>query len=146
VAAGLGADFVIDYRAEDWVARVKDLTNGRRVDVVYDGVGRDTCLASLDCLEPRGTLVTFGNASGAVPAVEPLMLMAKGSVHFTRPSLAHYVASRADLERSAAAVFAMLERGAIAPSIGGRFTLAEAATAHRDLESRRTRGSLVFTL
>ncbi len=145
-AAALGADFVIDYRAKDWVAQVKDLTRGRGVDVVYDGVGKDTCLASLDCLKPRGTLVTFGNASGAVPPIEPLTLMAKGSVHFTRPSLTHYIASRADLEHSAASVFTMLERGAIAPAIGGRYALANAATAHRDLETRRTRGSVVFTL
>ena len=145
-ATALGADFVINYRTTDWVARVKELTNGRGVDVVYDGVGRDTCLPSLDCLKPTGTLVTFGNASGAVPPIEPLTLMVKGSLHFTRPSLAHYIASRADLERSAASVFSMLDRGAIRPTIGGRYALADAETAHRDLEARRTRGSIVFTL
>jgi NADPH2:quinone reductase len=145
-AKALGADYVINYRTTDWVAQVKELTGGHGVDVVYDGVGRDTCLPSLDCLKPTGTLVTFGNASGAVPPIEPLTLMAKGSLHFTRPSLTHYIASRADLEQSAAAVFDMLERGAITPTIGGRYALADAATAHRDLEARRTRGSIVFTL
>jgi NADPH2:quinone reductase len=145
-AAALGADFVINYRTTDWVARVKDLTGGRGVDVVYDGVGRDTCAPSLDCLKRTGSLITFGNASGAVPPIEPLMLMSKGSLHFSRPSLAHYIASRADLEHSAASVFDRLARGAIAPTIGGRYALADAATAHRDLEARRTRGSIVFTL
>jgi NADPH2:quinone reductase len=142
----LGADFVINYRTTDWVARVKELTGGRGVDVVYDGVGRDTCVPSLDCIKPTGRLVTFGNASGAVPPIEALTLMSKGSLHFTRPSLAHYIASRADLEQSAASVFDMLARGAIAPTIGGRYALADAATAHRDLEARRTSGSIVFTL
>jgi NADPH2:quinone reductase len=103
-------------------------------------------MPSLDCLKPTGSLITFGNASGAVPPIEPLTLMKKGSLHFTRPSLAHYIASRADLEQSAAAVFDMLERGAITPTIGGRYALADAATAHRDLEARRTHGSIVFTL
>jgi NADPH2:quinone reductase len=145
-AAALGADFVINYRTTDWVTRVKDLTGGRGVDVVYDGVGRDTCMPSLDCLKRTGSLITFGNASGAVPPIEPLTLMSKGSLHVTRPSLAHYIASRTDLEQSAAAVFDMLARGAITPTIGGRYALADAATAHRDLEARRTRGSIVFTL
>ncbi|HTD61519.1 MAG TPA: quinone oxidoreductase [Gemmatimonadaceae bacterium] len=145
-AAALGADFVINYRTTDWVTRVKDLTGGRGVDVVYDGVGRDTCVPSLDCLKPTGSLITFGNASGAVPPIEPLTLMKKGSLHVTRPSLAHYIASRADLEQSAASVFDMLARRAIRPTIGGRYALADAATAHRDLEARRTHGSIVFTL
>jgi NADPH2:quinone reductase len=145
-AAALGADFVINYRTTNWVARVKELTGGRGVDVVYDAVGRDTCVPSLDCLKPTGSLITFGNASGAAPPIEPLILMSKGSLHFSRPSLAHYVASRAQLERSAASVFDMLAQGAITPTIGGRYALADAATAHRDLEARRTQGSIVFTL
>lgn len=146
LALSLGADYTVDYRAADWVQRVKELTRGRGVDVVYDGVGRDTCVPSLDCVKPCGHLVTFGNASGPVPSIDPLTLMSKGSLHFTRPSLAHYVSTRADLEQSAACVFHMMERHAITPSIGGRYALAEAATAHRDLEARRTCGSLVFTL
>jgi NADPH2:quinone reductase len=146
LALSLGADYAIDYRSSDWVQQVKELTRGRGVDVVYDGVGRDTCVPSLDCLKPRGHLVTFGNASGPVPPIEPLTLMTKGSIHFTRPSLAHYIATRADLEHSAAAVFAMIGRFTVTPSIGGRYALADAAAAHRDLEGRRTRGSLVFTL
>ena len=146
LALSLGADYTVDYRTADWVQRVRELTRGRGVDVVYDGVGRDTCVASLDCLKPRGHLVTFGNASGPVPAIDPLTLMTKGSVHFTRPSLAHYVAARVDLEQSAASVFDMMERHAITPSIGGRYRLSDAATAHRDLEARRSCGSLVFTL
>ena len=146
LALSLGADYTIDYRAVDWVQQVRELTRGRGVDVVYDGVGRDTCIASLDCLKPRGRLVAFGNASGPVPAIDPLALMAKGSLHFTRPSLAHYVATRAELEQSAAAVFDMIGRGAVTPSIGGRYALADAASAHRDLEARRTFGSVVFTV
>ena len=103
-------------------------------------------MPSLDCLKPTGSLITFGNASGAVPPIEPLTLMSKGSLHFTRPSLTHFIANRADLEQSAASVFGMLARGAITPTIGGRYALADAATAHRDLEGRRTLGSIVFTL
>jgi NADPH2:quinone reductase len=103
-------------------------------------------LPSLDCLKPAGSLIAFGNASGAVPPIEPLTLMSKGSLHVTRPSLTHYIASRAHLEQSAASVFDMWARGAITPIIGGRYALADAATAHRDLEARRTQGSIVFTL
>jgi NADPH2:quinone reductase len=146
LALSLGADHTIDYRANDWVAQVNELTRGRGVDVVYDGVGRDTCVASLDCLKPRGHLVAFGNASGPVPPIDPLTLMTKGSIHFTRPNLAHYIASREDLEQSSSAVFDMLHRHAITPLIGGRYALADAASAHRDLEARRTCGSVVFTL
>jgi NADPH:quinone reductase len=146
LALSLGADHAIDYRAFDWVEHVKELTRGRGVDVVYDGVGGETCVASLDCLKPRGHLVAFGNASGPVPPIDPLTLMTKGSLHFTRPSLTHYIATRADLEQSAAAVFDMVDRRAITPSIGGRYALADAASAHRDLEARRACGSLVFIL
>lgn len=146
LALSLGADYIIDYRSSDWVQQVREVTGGRGVDVVYDGVGRDTCVPSLDCLKPRGHLVTFGNASGPVPPFDPLILMRKGSIHFTRPSFAHYIATRADLEQSAASVFDMIERFAVSPSIGGRYALADAAVAHRDLEARRTCGSLVFTL
>jgi NADPH2:quinone reductase len=145
LALSLGADYTIDYGASDWVQQVKELTRGRGVDVVYDSVGRDTCAASLDCLKPRGHLVAFGNASGPIPPIDPLTLMTKGSIHFTRPSLAHYIATRAELEQSAAAVFDMIGRRAITPSIGGRYALADAATAHRNLEARRTVGSIVFT-
>jgi NADPH2:quinone reductase len=98
-----------------------------------------------DCLKPRGHLVAFGNASGPVPPIDPLMLTSKGSLHFTRPSLAHYIATRAELEQSAASVFDRIGRRVITPSIGGRYALADAASAHRDLEARRTFRSVVLT-
>ena len=146
LARSLGADYTIDHRAGNWVQQVREIARGRGVDVVYDGVGHDTCVPSLDCLKPRGHLVTFGNASGPVPPIDPLTLMRKGSIHFTRPSLAHYIATRADLEQSAATLFDMIGRGAIMPSIGGHYARADAAIAHRDLEARRTCGSLVLTI
>ncbi len=144
VARAHGADHVIDYRSEDIARRVRDLTGGAGVPVVYDGVGKDTFQASLDSLARRGMLVSFGNASGPVPAFEPAILSAKGSLYLTRPSLVDYIATRAELEASAAALFDVVLKGAV--KIEGRQTypLAEAARAHRDLEARRTTGSIVL--
>lgn len=146
IVESLGADHVINYRAENWIERVKTLTGGKGVHVVYDGVGKDTCVASMDCLRPRGHLVTFGNASGPVPAIEPLTLAAKHSLYLTRPTLKDYIATRADLELSASAVFDVLAQGHVKAAIGRSYPLREAARAHRDLEERRTTGSTVFTL
>lgn len=146
IVKSLGANHVINYRAEKWIERVKSLTDGKGAHVVYDGVGRDTCVASMDCLRPRGHLVTFGNASGPVPAIEPLTLAAKHSIYLTRPALKDYIATRADLELSASAVFDVLTQGHVKAAIGRSYPLREAAQAHRDLEERRTTGSTVFTI
>lgn len=147
LARKLGADHVIDYRAgttADWVREVRDLTGGKGVHVVYDGVGKDTCVPSMDCLRPRGYLVTFGNASGPVPPIEPLLLSQKGSIFLTRPTLMAYTASRAELELSAFALFDVVGRGLVEIRVGHTYPLREAATAHRDLEARRTTGSVVL--
>lgn len=144
IAKSLGADHVIDYRAEDWVKRVKEITDGKGVHVVYDGVGKDTCIPSMDCLRPRGYLVTFGNASGSVPPIEPLLLSQKGSLFLTRPTLVAYTATRADLELSANALIDIVSRGTVKINIGHTYALKNAALAHADLEARKTTGSVVL--
>ena len=144
----LGADHVIDYRAEagsdHWVKQVREITGGKGVDVVYDGVGKDTCVPSMDCLRPRGYLVTFGNASGPVPAIEPLTLSQKGSIFLTRPTLMAYTATRAELELSAGAVMDVVLRGVVKIRIGQTYPLKDAAQAQRDLAARKTTGSTVL--
>lgn len=144
LARAHGCDHTILYREEDFVARVKSLTDGRGVAVVYDSVGRDTFLRSLDCLQPLGTLVSFGQSSGAVEAFNPGLLAAKGSLFLTRPTLMTYTASREDLLETAADLFAVVESGAVRIEIKQRYPLAEAARAHADLEARRTSGSTVL--
>jgi len=144
IVKSLGADHVIDYRAEDWVKRVKDITGGKGVHVVYDGVGKDTCVPSMDCLRPRGYLVTFGNASGPVPAIEPLTLSQKGSIFLTRPTLMAYTATREELELSAHALMDVVSKGIVKIRIGHTYPLREAAQAQRDLEARKTTGSVVL--
>ncbi len=124
--------------------RVRALTGGRGVPVVFDSVGRDTFLASLDCLRPRGTLVSFGNASGKVEPFDLGLLATKGSLYLTRPSLFTYVATRDELRASAAALFDVVLTGAVRATIGQRFPLAAAADAHRALEARETHGSTVL--
>ncbi len=131
---------------DDIAKRVRELTDGRGVDVVYDSVGKATFTASLDSLAPRGMLVAFGNASGRVEPFDPLLLAQKGSLFLTRPILSHYTATTEELRASAAAVFSVIERGAVRVTIGQRFALSEAAAAHRALESRATVGSTVLTL
>ena len=140
----LGADHAIDYRSEDWVKRVQEITQGKGVHVVYDGVGKDTCVPSMDCLRPRGYLVTFGNASGPVPPIEPLTLSQKGSIFLTRPTLAAYTGTRAELELSANALFDVVGSGKVKLNVKHTYPLSEAAQAHRDLEARRTTGSVVL--
>jgi len=140
----LGADHAIDYRAEDWVARVKEITGGKGVHVVYDGVGKDTCIPSMDCLRTRGYLVTFGNASGPVPAIEPLTLSQKGSLFLTRPTLVAYTGTRPELELSANAVMEVVGKGIVKIPVNHTYPLAETAQAHRDLEARKTTGSVVL--
>ncbi|POZ63481.1 quinone oxidoreductase family protein [Chromobacterium alticapitis] len=144
IARRLGAAHVINYREEDVAARVREITGGKGVPVVFDSVGKDTFEASLDSLAPRGMMVTFGNASGPVPAVAPLDLTRRGSLFLTRPRLGDYIASRAELEASAAALFRRLQDGTIRLSPSQRYPLAEAAQAHIDLEARRTTGSIIL--
>lgn len=129
---------------EDLTARVKALTRGKGVDVVYDSVGKDTFFGSLDSLKPLGLMVSYGNASGAVPPFAPLELSKRGSLFLTRPTLFHYVAKRADLERSARELFEVIGSGAVRIEIGQTYPLRDVAQAHRDLEGRRTVGSTVL--
>lgn len=144
LARAHGCDHVIDYRRENIVERVREITGGAGVAVVYDSVGKDTFMDSLDCLQPLGMMVSFGNASGPVPAFEPGLLAAKGSLFFTRPSLMHYTARRADLLASAAELFAVVTSGAVQIEVNQTYPLAETAQAHRDLEARQTTGSTVL--
>ena len=144
VARRHGCDHVV-VTGPDLAPRVRELTRGVGADVVYDAVGKDTWETSLDSLRPRGMLVSFGNASGPVPAFQPLVLTMKGSLFLTRPSLAHYVATREELVASAGAVFEAIRSGAVRVEIRHRYPLAEAARAHADLEGRRTIGPIVLT-
>ncbi len=144
LARAHGCDHVIDYRHEDVAKRVRELTGGKGVPVVYDGVGKDTFQSSLDSLAPRGMFVSFGNASGPVPPFEPVLLSAKGSLFFTRPSLMAYVATRQELLDSAAALFDVVLKGAVKIEVHQTYALKDAAQAHRDLEARKTTGSTLL--
>ncbi len=144
LAKANGCTHVIDYNRENFVERVKDITSGKGVPVVYDSVGKATFPGSLDCLSPRGLFVTFGNASGPIGSMDPLMLSAKGSLFMTRPTLAHYTASRADLETTANDLFAVVKAGHVKLNINQTYPLKDAAQAHRDLEARKTTGSTVL--
>lgn len=139
-----GAAHAIDYRTEDVVARVRELTGGRGVRVVYDSVGKDTWERSLDCLEPLGLMVSFGNASGAVPPISIGQLAAKGSLHVTRPTLFTHLATREAVREMTEELFAIVGSGAVRIDEPRRYTLADAAAAHRDLEGRATTGALVL--
>ena len=139
-----GADEVILYSERDFAAEVKRITGGKGLDVVYDSVGRDTFHKSLDCLRPRGMMVSFGQSSGAVDPIDPLILSQKGSLFLTRPSLAHYVSERNELEWRAADLFGWLKSGKLKVEIHKTYRLAEAAQAHRDLEGRKTTGKLLL--
>lgn len=144
LAKAHGCDHAIVYTREDFAKRVKEITNGAGVPVVYDSIGKDTFEASLDCLRPRGLMVSFGNASGPVPPFSPAILGAKGSLYLTRPSLGAYTASRADLEESAGALFGVVTSGAVKIPINQTYALKDAAQAHRDLEARKTTGSTIL--
>ncbi len=144
LARAAGADEVVLYAREDFRARARAWTDGRGVDVVYDSVGRSTFEGSLGSLRPRGLVCLFGQASGPVPPFDLGRLNGAGSLFVTRPSLGHYVATRAELEERAAWVFDSLLTGALRQTIGGRYALADAATAHRDLEGRMTTGKLLL--
>ena len=140
-----GCKHVLILGRDELVPNVKKLTRGEGVSVVYDAVGKDTFLESMDCLRPRGMLVSYGNASGPPPAVSPLELSKRGSLFLTRPTLFHYIASRADLDAAARELFAVVKSKVVRVRIGQTYPLADAAEAHRDLEGRRTTGSTVLT-
>jgi len=139
-----GADEVILYTQEDFLEAVKRLTGGRGVEVVYDSVGKTTAEKSIDCLVPRGMAVFYGNASGPVPPIDPLVLSRKGSLFLTRPSLVHYIADRASLEARAADVLGDAASGRLKVRVDRTYPLAEAAEAHRALEGRQTTGKVLL--
>jgi len=139
-----GAEHVINYSRENFVERVKSITGGKGVPVVYDSVGKSTWEGSLDCLRPRGLMVSFGNASGAVPPVNLGILSTKGSLYVTRPTLATHIATRADLLERSTSLFDAVRSGKVKIETTGRYKLADAARAHRDLEGRKTTGSIVL--
>lgn len=144
VARTHGCQHVLVLGRDDLPARVRELTDGEGARVVYDSVGKDTFFASLDCLRPLGLMVSFGNASGPVSPIAPLELMKRGSLFLTRPTLFHYIARRAELERGARELFRVIGGGAVRVEIGQCYALQDAAQAHRDLEARRTIGSTVL--
>ncbi|GAB3293389.1 quinone oxidoreductase family protein [Parasphingorhabdus pacifica] len=143
LARATGADEVIRYTESDVAEQVKDLTDGRGVDVVYDGVGKTTFDGSLASLRPRGMLALFGAASGPVPPVDPQRLNSAGSVFLTRPSLAHYLLSRSELDWRAGDVYGAIANGRLNIRVGATYALEEAGRAHEDLEARRTTGKLL---
>lgn len=144
LALAAGASQVINYNSENFVERVKELTGGAKVPVVYDSIGADTFIGSLDCLQPLGTMVSFGSASGPVPPFSLQELASRGSLFITRPTLFSYAAKRADLEAMAADLFEMVASGKVKIDINQRYPLAEAARAHEELEARKTTGSLIL--
>jgi NADPH2:quinone reductase len=144
IARAHGFAHVINYRTEDVAQRVLEITGGKKVPVVFDGVGRDTFDMSLDCLQPRGLMVSFGNASGAPPPLDLQTLANKGSLFITRPTMLTYTMSTEELQRSSADLFARILSGDVRVEINQRYALAEVQQAHRDLESRRTTGSTVL--
>ena len=146
LAIANGASHAINYTTEDFVARVKDITAGKGVSVVYDSVGKDTFLKSLDCLSPFGLAASFGNASGKVEAVDLGLLAAKGSLYVSRPTLFTHIATRESTQAMADDLFAMVASGKINIPIDQTFALADVADAHRALESRKTTGCTILTL
>jgi NADPH:quinone reductase len=146
LARAHGCDHPIVYTREDFVSEVDRITGGKKLPVVYDSVGKDSFLKSLDCLAPRGMMVSFGNASGPPDPIAPGLLAQKGSLFLTRPTLFNYIATRPELEQAAGELFAMLASGKVKVEVNQRFPLKDAAEAHRALESRKTSGSTVLTI
>lgn len=144
LALAHGYDHVINYREQDFVDEVNALTEGRKCNVVYDSVGKDTFLGSLDCLRPLGMLVSFGQSSGKVPPLDLGILAQKGSLFVTRPTLFSYIAERSDLEAAAGEMFDMVASGKVKVVINQKYALQDAAKAHADLEGRRTTGTTVL--
>ncbi len=144
LAKSAGATHVINYKTENFVERVKEITGGKKCDVVYDSIGKDTFPASLDCLKPLGLFVTFGNASGPIDAFNAGILAAKGSLYMTRPTLGTYTATRADLLATAKDLFEVVASGAVKINVNHKYALKDAAQAHNDLEGRKTTGSIIL--
>ena len=144
LAKSYGCDHTILYTKEDFVARTKELTNGKGVNGVYDSIGKDTFMQSLDCIKPRGMMVTYGNASGPVPPIDVGILGVKGSLKLTRPTVMTYAHDRSLLEPMSAELFDKVMSGKIKIEINQRYQLQDAAQAHRDLEDRKTTGSTIF--
>jgi NADPH2:quinone reductase len=144
LAKAHGCDHVLNLRMDEWVAKVRELTNGEGVPVVYDSVGKDTFAGSLDCLAVRGMLVSFGNSSGAVPPFEPAVLSAKGSLYLTRPTLFHYARTSQELQAMADDLFVVIASGAVKIVINQRFPLKDARAAHEALHSCKTTGATVL--
>ena len=144
LARANGCAHVLDLAKDDWVKRVREITGGEGVPVVYDSIGKDTWSGSLDCLAVRGTMVSFGNSSGAVPAFEPGLLSAKGSLYLTRPTLIHYTRTAHELQATANDLFAVIASGAVKIAVNQRFKLSEAAKAHEALHSRTTTGATIL--
>ena len=144
LARANGAAHVINYNTENFVERVREITGGKGVSVVYDSIGKDTFTGSLDCLAPLGMMVSFGNASGPVPPFSLGELASRGSLFITRPSLMNYMARREDLEASAASLFGVVGSGEVKVPVRQRYNLADVAQAHIDLESRKTTGSSIL--
>jgi NADPH:quinone reductase len=144
LAKAAGCTHVINYKTEDFVKRTRELTNGQGVDVVYDAVGKDTYPGSLDCLKPLGLFVSFGNASGPITNFDILLLSSKGSLYATRPTLITYTAKRADLLANANELFDVVSKGIVKINVNHTYPLKDAAQAHKDLERRKTTGSIVL--
>ena len=144
LAKAHGCHHVINYSRENFAERVKEITKGKKLPVVYDAVGKTTWEGSLDCLQPRGLMVSFGNASGAVAPVNLGILSTKGSLYVTRPTLATHIASRADLLKRAKDLFEVVKSGKVKIETTARYKLADVQAAHRDLEGRKTTGSVVL--
>ncbi|HEY6514791.1 MAG TPA: quinone oxidoreductase [Steroidobacteraceae bacterium] len=144
LALAHGCSHIINYAKEDFVSEVLRLTAGRKLPVVFDAVGRDTFLRSLDCLQQRGLMVTFGQASGAVAPFEPMLLSQKGSLFLTRPFLFHYIERRSELNASAKELFDVVAAGKVSIRVNQRFALRDAAEAHRAMEARATSGSTIL--
>lgn len=145
LARAHGCDHPIVYTRQDFAAEVERITDGAKLPVVYDSIGRDTFAGSIDCLAPRGLMVTFGNASGPADPVAPGLLAQKGSLFLTRPTLFSYIAARAELETAADELFEIVESGKVKIEVRQRYPLKDAAQAHRDLEARKTSGSTILT-
>jgi NADPH2:quinone reductase len=141
-----GCKHTILYSKQDFVAEVTHISGGEKLPVVFDSVGKDTFLRSLDCLRPRGSMVTFGQSSGAIDPIAPVLLSQKGSLFLTRPLLLHYIARREELEASANELFAVVASGKVRIIVNQRFALKDAADAHKALEARTTSGSTILTI
>ena len=144
LARAHGCDYIVNYKTANFVERVKEITAGAGVPVVYDSVGKDTFMGSLDCLKPRGLMVSFGQASGAIPPFSPGVLATKGSLYLTRPTLATYTRMREELVATTNELFEVVQKGAVMIDCNQIYPLKEVAQAHRDLEARKTTGSTVL--